>query len=121
MAFEKVEYKFPDPDDTAKQNIEIEDSALSKLIYQVKKRKKMNRNLTEQMIRESKATPKNELEVEVVMIHRKLTGIVSLLSHPKRSLMKSLKIILKKLESVYNILAKVITMKGEQRSSLKRA
>ena len=25
MAFEKVEYKFPDPDDTAKQNIEIED------------------------------------------------------------------------------------------------
>mgnify|MGYP000332867775 CR=1 FL=1 len=24
MAFEKVEYKFPDPDDAAKQNIEIE-------------------------------------------------------------------------------------------------
>ena len=54
MAFEKVEYKFPDPDDTAKQNIEIEDSSAIEVDLSGKKEKKMNQKLTEQMIRESR-------------------------------------------------------------------
>ena len=73
----------------------------------------MNQKLTEQMIRESrKLRLKMSLKSKLLMIHRKLTGIVSLLSHLKRSLMKNLRIILKKLESVYSILVKAITMRG---------
>ena len=67
MAFEKVEYKFPDPDDAAKQNIEIEDSSAIEVDLSGKKEEKDepkangadNKGI-------QKATPKDELEVEVV-------------------------------------------------------
>ena len=76
MAFEKVEYKFPDPDDTAKQNIEIEDSSA--------------------------------IEVD-------LSGKNEEKDEPKANGADDKGITLRKLESVYSILVKAITMKGEQK------
>ena len=67
MAFEKVEYKFPDPDDTAKQNIEIEDSSAIEVDLSGKKEEKDEpkaNGADDKGIQ--KATPKDELEVEVV-------------------------------------------------------
>ena len=61
----------------------------------------MNQKLTEQMIKGiQKATPKDELEFEVVDDTPKADRIVSLLSRLKRSLKKSLKIIRKKFNNV---------------------
>ena len=67
MAFEKVEYKFPDPDDTAKQNIELEDSSAIEVDLSGKKEEKDEPKADgadDKGIQ--KATPKDELEVEVV-------------------------------------------------------
>ena len=67
MAFEKVEYKFPDPDDTAKQNIEIEDSSAIEVDLSGKNEEKDEpkaNGADDKGIQ--KATPKDELEVEVV-------------------------------------------------------
>ena len=67
MAFEKVEYKFPDPDDTAKQNIEIEDSSAIEVDLSGKNEEKDEpkaNGADDKGIK--KATPKDELEVEVV-------------------------------------------------------
>ena len=59
----------------------------------------MNQKLTEQMIKESRRLRlKMNLKSKLLMIHRKLTGIVSLLSHLKRLLMKSLRIILNQVQ-----------------------
>jgi hypothetical protein len=67
MAFEKVEYKFPDPDDTAKQNIEIENSSAIEVDLSGGKEEKDEpkaNGADDKGIQ--KATPKDELEVEVV-------------------------------------------------------
>ena len=67
MAFEKVEYKFPDPDDTANQNIEIEDSSAIEVDLSGKNEEKDEpkaNGADDKGIK--KATPKDELEVEVV-------------------------------------------------------
>ena len=68
MAFEKVEYTFPDPDaDAAKQNIEIEDSSAIEVDISGKKEEKDEpkaNGADDKGIQ--KATPKDELEVEVV-------------------------------------------------------
>jgi hypothetical protein len=67
MAFEKVEYKFPDPDDTANQNIEIEDSSAIEVDLSGKNEEKDEpkaNGADDKGIQ--KATPKDELEVEVV-------------------------------------------------------
>ena len=67
MAFEKVEYKFPDPDDTAKQDIEIENSSAIEVDLSGKKEEKDEpkaNGADDKGIQ--KATPKDELEVEVV-------------------------------------------------------
>ena len=67
MAFEKVEYKFPDPDDTVKQNIEIEDSSAIEVDLSGKNEEKDEpkaNGADDKGIK--KATPKDELEVEVV-------------------------------------------------------
>ena len=67
MAFEKVEYKFPDPDDTANQNIEIEDSSAIEVDVSGKNEEKDEpkaNGADDKGIQ--KATPKDELEVEVV-------------------------------------------------------
>ena len=67
MAFEKVEYKFPDPDDTVNQNIEIEDSSAIEVDLSGKNEEKDEpkaNGADDKGIQ--KATPKDELEVEVV-------------------------------------------------------
>ena len=68
MAFEKVEYTFPDPDaDAAKQNIEIEDSSAIEVDLSGKKEEKDEpkaNGAEDKGIK--KATPKDELEIEVV-------------------------------------------------------
>ena len=67
MAFEKVEYKFPDPDDTAKQDIEIENSSAIEVDLSGKNEEKDEpkaNGADDKGIK--KATPKDELEVEVV-------------------------------------------------------
>ena len=67
MAFEKVEYKFPDPDDAAKQNIEIEDSSAIEVDISGKneERNEPKTNGAEDK-GVKKVTPKDELEIEVV-------------------------------------------------------
>ena len=68
MPFQKVEYTFPDPDaDAAKQNIEIEDSSAIEVDISGKKEEKDEpkaNGADDKGIQ--KATPKDELEVEVV-------------------------------------------------------
>ena len=67
MAFEKVEYKFPDPDDTAKQDIEIENSSAIEVDLSGKNEEKNEpkaNGADDKGIQ--KATLKDELEVEVV-------------------------------------------------------
>ena len=101
MAFEKVEYKFPDPDDAAKQNIEIEDSSAIEVDLSGKKGRKDEPKANGADDKGSqKLLLKMSLKLKWSMIRRKLTAIVSLLSHLKRSLKKSLRIILKKLKRI---------------------
>jgi len=67
MAFEKVEYKFPDPDDAAKQNIEIEDSSAIEVDISGKNEEKNEpkaNGAEDKGVK--KVTPKDELEIEVV-------------------------------------------------------
>jgi len=68
MAFEKVEYSFPDPDgDAANQQIDIEDSSAVEIDISGKKEEKDEPKVNgadDKGIK--KATPKDEFEVEVV-------------------------------------------------------
>jgi len=68
MAFEKVEYSFPDPDgDAANQQIDVEDSSAVEIDLSGKKEKKDEPETSgsdDKGIK--KATPKDEFEVEVV-------------------------------------------------------
>jgi hypothetical protein len=66
MAFEKVEYKFPDPDDTAKQDIEIENSSAIEVDISKKDKDDEPKSNGADDKGIQKATPKDELEVEVV-------------------------------------------------------
>lgn len=68
MAFEKVEYSFPDPDgDAANQQIDIEDSSAVEIDISGKKEEKDKPKVNEVDDRGiKKATPKDEFEVEVV-------------------------------------------------------
>jgi len=68
MAFEKVEYSFPDPDaDAAKQNIEIENSSAIEVDISGKKEEKDEPKANGAEDKGSaKAAPKDELEVEVI-------------------------------------------------------
>ena len=65
MAFEKVEYSFPDPDgDAANQQIDIEDSSAVEIDISGKKDEPKVNGADDKGIK--KATPKDEFEVEVV-------------------------------------------------------
>jgi len=68
MAFEKVEYSFPDPDgDAVNQQIDIEDSSAVEIDISGKKEEKDEPKANGAEDKGSKeATPKDELEVEVV-------------------------------------------------------
>jgi len=68
MAFEKVEYSFPDPDeDAVNQQIDIEDSSAVEIDISGKKEEKDKPKVNEVDDRGiKKATPKDEFEVEVV-------------------------------------------------------
>ena len=100
MAFEKVEYSFPDEQEDIKKP-EIESS--SAIEIDLDKGKDKKEEVKAEPEPEVKPEPEAEKELEIEVVKRQ--------NLQKMSLMKSLKTILKKFVNVFNTLVRVIMMK----------